>query len=153
MKWYDILVRDEFIDYFSDESNEFYRTCDGEVKYAPQFKRFCDVIYGITVAFNRFRPSIYEHLKQTVPDVYEGCDFCKDKLPEESLADYWRSIDDGDKGKYSVDRSTLSAEQLAVLIMYPFWSRMGGSFEKDFLDSGMLKQYLLALKDRTRPRA
>jgi hypothetical protein len=32
--------------------------------------------------------------------------------------------------------------------MYPFFSRMGGSFEKEFQESGGLKKYLLALKSK-----
>ena len=49
---------------------------------------------------------------------------------------------------YELDPMSLSADQLAILILYPFWSRMGGSFETTFLDNGRLKKYLLALKKK-----
>ena len=58
----------------------------------------------------------------------------------------WQSVPNGEnRGRYEIEPENLSAEQIAVLIMYPFWSRMGGSFEKEFLDDGRLKKYLSAL--------
>ena len=43
---------------------------------------------------------------------------------------------------------SMTAEELAVNIMYPFWSRMGGSFETDFAKNGNLKKCLLLLSSR-----
>lgn len=42
----------------------------------------------------------------------------------------------------------LSPQQLASKIIYPFCSRMDGSFEDEFAQSGELKTYLLALKEK-----
>lgn len=46
----------------------------------------------------------------------------------------------------------MTNEELAVTIMYPFWGRMGGSFEKDFAKSGQLKTGLLLLADRLKQK-
>ena len=43
---------------------------------------------------------------------------------------------------------SMTAEELSVNIMYPFWSRMGGSFETDFAKNGSLKKCLLLLSSR-----
>ena len=66
-----------------------------------------------------------------------------------SLSNIWQTIPKGEnRGHYEALPESLTAEQIAVLIMYPFWSRMGGSFETTFLDDGRLKKYLLALKKK-----
>ena len=57
----------------------------------------------------------------------------------------WQSIG---SDRYAVDTELLTAEQCALLIMYPFWSRMDGSFEEHFYNSGRLKKYICALKDK-----
>lgn len=42
----------------------------------------------------------------------------------------------------------MTEEELAVRIMYPFWSRMGGSFEQAFYASGELRIFLQHLSTR-----
>ena len=120
MKWYESMISEEFVDYFCDENSKFYEICDDKVVYMPLFNKFRNTILEIT----------YRHL-----DAPEGC----------RLSDYWNSIKNEGQSHYRVDVSTLNDNQIAVLIMYPFWSRMGGSFEKEFLDDGRLKKYLSAL--------
>ena len=43
----------------------------------------------------------------------------------------------------------LTADQLAVGMMFPFWSRMGGSFEDRFAESGRLRQFIMALYNKS----
>ena len=43
----------------------------------------------------------------------------------------------------------LTADQLAVGMMFPFWSRMGGSFEDEFAESGRLRQFIMALYNKS----
>ena len=42
----------------------------------------------------------------------------------------------------------MTADELGVNIMYPFWSRWEGRFEKDFAKRGNLKKCLLLLASR-----
>ena len=155
MEWYDLLITKEFIDYFTNENSVFYTAVDGRQKYDPQplFRKFRDTVTGITYAFQRFDISDRSLLiiKEKTPDVYDAYINCRERMPfASSLMDFWHSIKtEADGSRYDVDVKTLCAEQIAVLILYPFWNRMGGSWEIDFLDSGLLKQYLLALKEKS----
>ena len=120
MKWYDSMISEEFVNYFCDKNSKFYELCDNKIMYMPLFKKFRKTIMEIT----------YGHINAP-----NGC----------RLSDYWNSIETNGKPIYQVDISTLNDNQIVVLIMYPFWSRMGGSFEKEFLDDGRLKKYLSKL--------
>ena len=152
-KWYEVLIRDEFVDYFSNEKNKFYKVIDGREILEPQFDKFKEIIIGITQAagFGEAPFFIYEHIIETKPNMYLGYSYWTHykNLREGSLTKIWQSVPNGENsGRYEIDPENLSAEQIAVLVMYPFWSRMGGSFETTFLDDGRLKKYLLALKKK-----
>ena len=152
-KWYEVLIRDEFIDYFSNEENTFYKVIDGREILEPQFKRFKEIIIGITHAagYSEVPFFIYEHMIEAKPNMYLGYSYWTHykTLHEGSLSKILQSVPKGEnRGRYEIAPEHLSAEQIAVLIMYPFWSRMGGSFETNFLDDGRLKKYLLALKKK-----
>lgn len=152
-KWYEVLIRDEFVDYFCNEENAFYKVIDGREFLEPQFKKFKEIIHGITRAagFSSVPFFIYEHMIEAEPNLYLGYSYWTHYkiLREGSLAKIWKTIPNGKNGgHYEMEPELLTAEQIAVLIMYPFWSRMGGSFETTFLDDGRLKKYLLALKKK-----
>ena len=155
MEWYDLLITDEFINYFSNDNSIYYSDFKSKSEYTPQplFRKFWDPVTGITYAFQRFDISDKSLLiiKEKTPDVYDAYINCRERMPfASSLMDFWHSIKtEADGSRYDVDVKTLCAEQIAVLILYPFWNRMGGSWEIDFLDSGLLKQYLLALKEKS----
>ena len=99
------------------------------------------------------RQLFFYALKQNEPDVLRGHAFYKENQPsqdESYLAMIWHSIPtDQNTSCYDVDLEKLDAEQCAVLLMYPFFSRMGGSFEISFQEDGRLKKYLLALKEKS----
>ncbi len=155
--WYELLISDEFIEYFSDENNRFYSVKDNKVVLEPMFQKYKDIIYGITYAplvaeaFQKRGYDASENMKEYAPNVYLGL---------KSAIDYFRSNNttiiellNKPKGSataelYNADPEKLTADQIAVLIMYPFWSRMGGSWEEVFLDRGYLKKYILILKDK-----
>ena len=150
-KWYEVLIRDEFIDYFSNEKNTFYKVIDGREILEPQFDKFKEIIIGITHAagFSEVPFFIFEHMIEA--NMYLGYSYWTHYkiLREGSLSKIWKTIPNGKNGgHYEMEPELLTAEQIAVLIMYPFWSRMGGSFETTFLDDGRLKKYLLALKKK-----
>lgn len=154
MKWYDLLITDEFIDYFSKDNNTYYVDFKNKWEYVPQplFKKFADTVTGITYAFERFKDSSeLLSIEEKEPDIYNAYINCKQLMPPIiTLADIWQSIEVKENGSpYQVDVKHLNPEQIAVLILYPFWSRMDGSWEIDFLDSGSLKKYLLELKEKS----
>ena len=152
--WYKIFVEDEFINYFSDESNTFTIIKDGEKVLAPTFARFADIVIGVThaCAVPTYPQYGLDRLKEKEPDIFRGFAFYREHQPSkdpEYLAKIWRSIPrDVNTLRNGVDLEKLNAEQCAVKLMYPFWSRMGGSFEIEFQESGNLKKYLLALKNK-----
>lgn len=156
MKWYDLLITDEFIDYFCNESNIYYTDFKNEWEYTPQplFKKFCDTVKGITTAFERYKNAAQKLLilKETEPDFYNALINCEKVMPPNvTLGDFWQSIDlKENRSPYQVDVESLEAEQIAVLILYRFWRRMGVSTEIYFLDSGNLKKYLLELKKKSK---
>ena len=152
--WYKIFVEDEFINYFSDESNTFTITENGQTILAPLFSRFADIVTGVTYActLSNIKQSNIDHLKKNEPNIFRGYAFYKENQPlqdEMYLSKIWRSIPIGqNQSHYDVDLEKLNAEQCAVLLMYPFWSRMGGRFVISFQEDGRLKKYLLALKQK-----
>ena len=151
--WYKIFIEDEFIRYFGDEKNTFSITENGQTVLAPTFSRFADIVTGVTYAWALpdIRDSSIEHMKK-MPDIFRGFAFCRENqsLREETyLAKIWHSIPNEPNGsRYDVPLENLNAEQCAVLLMYPFYSRMGGSFELTFQKDGRLKKYLFALKEK-----
>ena len=153
--WYDILIDNEFVEYFSNESNTFTTIKNGEKVLAPTFARFANIVAGVTYAwdFADIPNVILDHLKENEPDVFCGYVFCKENQasPDEMyLSKIWNSIPNSEnESRYDVDLENLNAEQCAVLLMYPFFSRMGGSFEISFQEDGRLKKYLLALKKKS----
>lgn len=106
---------------------------------------------GLQVDINKEK----ERMKKAPADISYGFFCCVNGGMEKGvkLADYWQSIIyDPNKSRYSVDVELLSCEQIAILIIYPFWSRMGGSFETRFLDDGRLLKYMKALKKKVEER-
>lgn len=150
-EWYEVLIRDEFIDYFSNENNVFYKTVGESKILEPQFEKYKAIIICITKAaeFGKEPSEFYERVMKNKPYLNLEYSYWTDyKSPRVgSLSKIWQTIPKGEhRGHYETSPENLTAEQIAVLIMYPFWSRMGGSFETIFLDDGRLKKYLLALK-------
>lgn len=154
-KWYEPLIKKEFIDYFSNEKNNFYTVIDGQVIKDAMFENFSDIVIGITIAqssvstdtrdryyFDSLNMPPYTYLGYRI--AYEG--FSRERKTFEKIL----QLEPGSStySLYKSDPMSLSADKIAVLIIYPFWSRMGGSFETTFLDDGRLKKYLLALKKK-----
>ena len=52
------------------------------------------------------------------------------------------------KNGYSIEAEKLTLKCAVFLLLYPFWSRMDGSFEKDFALDGRLGKYLRILKEK-----
>ena len=155
MKWYDLLITDEFIDYFSNDNSIYYTDFKNRVEYTPQpiFKKFIDTVIGITYVSAKFDDDFMQHssVKQAEPDIYSAYTLCKQSVSHDfNLSDIWQSmkLEETIFSPYEIEIETLNAEQLAHLIIYPFWNRTGGSWEIEFLESGRLKKYLLELKKK-----
>lgn len=153
-KWYETLIKKEFIDYFSNEENSFYTVMDDQVIKDSIFNYFSDVVSGITMALNSVRYSCVDRysndsLTNIPPYMYFGYRTAYDGLlREQKNHENILRLQPGSSitSLYELDPMSLSADKLAILILYPFWSRMGASNEIGFLESGRLKKYLLALK-------
>ena len=156
--WYEILIDDEFLDYFSNDNNIFFTT-EGEKRVlAPTFLRFRHIIYGITQAFlHQSNCDYFIQLFQDIGeyDILRGYKFCIEQISSlnfdrKYLFNLYNSVPCGGENysKYDIDPEELSAEQCAVLIMYQFWRRMGVRTETFFQESGELKRYLFALKHK-----
>ncbi len=154
--WYKIFIEDEFINYFSDEYNTFTITENGKQVLAPTFFRFARIVRGVTAGWAHSDIALPEdymnYMQENEPDLFRGYTFCKENKTSNDrqyLSKIWSSIPrDQNESPYDVDLEKLNAEQCAVLLMYPFWSRMDGHFEISFQEAGRLKKYLLALKKK-----
>lgn len=155
-KWYEVLIREEFIDYFSDENNKFYFVVDGEEIKEPLFENFGYVISGIVAASfaataKRIDRYFHDEFYYMHPYFYFGYRAAYEGfVHEQKDLNKVLELEPGSSitSLYKLDPMSLSADKIAKLLMYPFWSRMGGSYEINFLKSGNLKKYLLALKKK-----
>lgn len=145
--WYEILVEDEFVEFFTDPNMQLYVSANKQIPH-HLFNEFREIVHGMTVAcsfgesgrtllgkaadHNPVMVRAFNHYLETCPD------------GQNRFANIWRTMED----HYEADPESLSAEQIAVLILYPFWSRMGGSFEEEFAQNGRLGKYLLVLRKK-----
>lgn len=139
MKWYDLLISDEFIDYFCNNGPE--NSC----------KKWDDTVTGITYYFADLvqNESIREIIKLS-PDTYNAFLYCEKCKPEKNLlTDCYKSLRQKGYDNYSSSPQVCSADELGALIIYPFFSRMDGPFGDDFIKDDKMEKYLLALKSKT----
>ena len=158
--WYEILTQNEFADYFIN-SDPLVQDAEEKQKADEMLEGLRKIVRGVTGAWTcYYKPTDKDYkgvyrdgLKYYSQIAVNAFDFCFSQIhlsKAKSLPEIWHSIlNTPDESKYSVDLSQLTAEQCAMLIIYPFWSRMGGSFEKDFQESGELKKWLIALKNKS----
>ena len=157
--WYEILTENEFADYFID-NDPIVQGITEKQNAEKMLDGLRKIVYGVTTAWNcHVSPTRKDHkwvyrdgLKYYSQIAVNAFDFCFSQIhlsKAKSLPEIWHSIlNTPGESKYSVDLSQLTAEQCAILILYPFWSRMGGSFEKEFQESGELRKWLIALKNK-----
>ena len=97
-------------------------------------------IYFTVTAKGKMYNDIYDKFKGTIYQLMLLSD------NGYNFKDIYHSI----KGNvFDCDISSLSVDQLAVGLMFPFASRMGGSFEDEFAESGRLRQFILALYNKS----
>lgn len=147
--WYAILLQDRFISCFSDEtvyactSGQNFEVCESRRKELGVLVE--DMMLAClwnTSRMENVPDDVLEHLKKRAG-------FCHYLETAPNEPDYfnkvWKTID----RPYEDDPELLTGEQLAVLVMMPFSSRMGGSFEEYFIRDGRMGRYLQALKRKT----
>lgn len=150
--WYEILISNEFAHYFMNGAS-----CDDSDDTVIQMlKGYSDIVNGVIFAWSickkEFDNANKINIENLEANFNKSFQFCSSNLhlsKAKCLLDIWESIaTQFNEARYCVDVDLLSAEQCAILIIYPFCSRMGGSFEMDFYKSGELKKYLCALKSK-----
>ena len=154
--WYEILVKNEFADYFMNQ-HEFSNDANEEKMMYQMLKGYADIIAGVTLAwtYSEYQKNnfLIKQIQKMGADTHFAFEFCNSRLhltQVKSLSDIWQSIPSPlGQSKYDTDPALLNAEQIAVLIMYPFWSRMGDSYEKEFTKDGNLQKYLLILNSKS----
>jgi hypothetical protein len=150
--WYEILVKNNFADYFMNSDSN----AQDESTTLQMLDGYADIVSGVTISwmfFDKRDPDfvsgIISNEDQHIKLAFEFCHSRLDSTTTTNLGEVWSSIPvNPDQSCYDIDTNLLNAEQCAVLIMYPFWSRMGGSFEKEFAIDGRLKKYLCALNNK-----
>ena len=158
--------------------SEAFRDCKNFVvnTYKGSYAEKYAVEHGISVVYTRDKMKVmwYKNLVENeAAEYFMNNDICTDDEAEKEISMQmlqmykrivrdvtfsisvetrhmiWNSIwSQSNARTYDLDTELLSAEQCALLIMYPFWSRMDGSFEEHFYNSGRLKKYLCALKNK-----
>ena len=150
--WYKIFVENEFAEYFMN--NDSWQNSNDEETLDKMLSQYSEIVYAVAYTWVCKSLSIDVPVKalENARNCQIAFEYCYPHIRDSKvmqLSDIWNSIPhQNNESRYSVDVSLLSAEQCAVLIMYPFFSRMGGSFEKEFAKRGDMRKYLLALKEK-----
>jgi len=142
--WYDILIIPEYVNFF----NTFPINVRDD-----RFDSFRNIIMGITIAkdgsFNDKLFSIYS--ERINPLQVASVLFVQNAQKGEAIHIGRLIRESRDKifmARLLNDYSRFSEEELAAWIVYPFWSRMGGSFEIDSAEGGELGALLLELQKK-----
>ena len=152
MFWYNGLITKEFIDYFGNEDSIYFTVKSSGKIYNDTFNEFKNVVQHLTAfsQWDNFEESLYYKIKDKDEELFSYFRnlaepfFSDERRPD--FKDVYHSIK-GNMFECNIDE--LSNDQLAVGLMYPFWSRMGGSFEDRFAESGRLRQFIMALYNKS----
>ena len=149
MKWYDVLIQEPYFSYINSDPD--FKADAEDVDSI--FSRYFRIVDGIWLG------NLVRHLlEKTMPvsEVTSNEDEIKGYLcfvqsddEDSRIFEIVKSIRElNNPGWYQIDTEILSPEQIAFLIIYPFASRMGGSFEVEFAMRGDLKKYINELKKK-----
>ena len=133
MKWYELLLQSH-ADYICSD------VFDVEDLRFREYAEYIRDLVAANVIAGMPREKQEHVLTHSAPDratnyraFLSGCD--------EKPVDFGKLLREG-----QLPIEQLSPQQLAAKIIYPFCSRMGGSFEVEFAKTGQLKEHLLALE-------
>ncbi|MBE6046130.1 MAG: hypothetical protein E7221_05445 [Clostridiales bacterium] len=114
---YSDLYQQKFLDAFPPEM--ISELSENQKRCLRELK---ELVMTISLEETRDKPKRFQNIAQKL----------RDEHPDE-----WR---------YEIAPEELQTEEVLFLIVYPFWSRMGGSFENRFALDGRLGKYLRILK-------
>ena len=148
MPWYSGLITEEFVKYFKGEDVIYFTVGCKERIYNETYLKFKNTVQLLGCFFNydRLEESLYYKTADKESYSYKLAESFYNDKKRPDYKNVYHSI----KGNvFDCDLEILSADQLAVGLMFPFAERMGGSFEDDFAQSGRLRQFVLALHDKS----
>lgn len=153
MFWFESMLRDDYIEYFKDENSVYFTVTSKGKEYHEVYKNFKETLIWILALYSadveNYEEDFYYRATRGHPEleVTRVVDiFFQDKRKIE-----FRNIACDSMGGvlYSVDVNSLTPDELAIYMTMPFMSRMGGSFEDDFAESGKLREYYMRLYEIT----
>lgn len=151
MKWYEPLIWEEFIEYFSEPSTSYFDIIDGNRVCDEMFLNYYDVVHGLTMAYNAMKFKYQRHVpKECVSDyTYKAYNHFIECSPNVDSIKKWDSSFCSFFGHSKVREGELTADQLAWCIMYPFWGRWGSDFVNNIEPkNGKLANAVLTLLDK-----
>jgi hypothetical protein len=154
--WYEILTENEFAEYFIN-TDPTLQDEEEKQKADEMLDGLRKIVRGVSTAWAHYysprKDVLRQGLKYYSQFAVNSFDFCYRQIHLSkaiNLPEIWHSISNNQgESKYSIELSQLTAEQCAILIIYQFWGRMGVSTLKYFYESGGLKKYLTALKNKS----
>ena len=147
MHWFSSLITKEFVEYFENKDSVYFTVNCGGKTYNETYLKFNKTVECLFVMLNAesFEDCIFSFIEDK--DSYEyklAKAFYQDtEIPVFSKV--FRSINGN---VFDCDLESLSPEQLAIGLMFPFANRIGGSFEDKFAESGRLREFVLALYNK-----
>ncbi len=142
--WFSPLITKKYVNYFADENTLYYEEDGGKRKYDEMFLQFKKTVDSLFLAEIAAPIPCHwtEIFKNEDEFTYKTIEmFFRDKR-RIVFSEIFKSINES---LWTVNVQTLSCDQLAVGILYPFTSRMGGSFEDDFAAKGRLRTFVMTL--------
>ncbi len=154
MKWYEPLIWNEFIDYFSDGSTTYFQIDNGKRVCDEMLLNYYDVVNGLTLAHickdlkRRFDPISARNVSEYTYKAYchflneaDNANICFNDIWDVRFCSFFRDS--------KIKMKELTAEQLALCIMYPFWERWGSNFiDNANPKNGRLKDAVLTLAEK-----
>ena len=152
--WFSVLVQPKYLAYFSDPASSF---CVADAL----FREFWDVVQGIEMANNALKleaehPEGSEFIRRDAQRACRteaaqaACCHVLSTVPAGTpfFEHLWRGVR-AEGGIYLASLQHLSAAELAMCAIYPFFSRMGlPPLAEAFCKDGTVGRYLLAIYGR-----
>ena len=149
MKWYDVLIQEPYFSYINSDP-DFKADAEDVDSLFSQYCRIVDGIFAGNVVRHGLGRSM--PVSEVTSEEYESKGYVSFMQADDEDSNFYeiaKSIREiKSPGWYQIDTEILSPEHIAFLIIYPFASRMGGSFEVEFAMRGDFKKYINELKKK-----
>ena len=152
MKWYEPLIWEEFIEYFSNPATLYFKVVDGKRICDEMFQNYYYVANGLTYGHNirDFKCDRNVVKKADIPEyMYRAYIHFLDSGTDIVFQEIWETRFCSFLHNIEIDMKELTTEQLAVAILYPFWERWGSNFiDNTDPRSGRLAEAVLRLYEK-----